>query len=104
MNLVVFIFHVLGNSSPSPSVTIPGRQKPLKGGLNQLNSSQDKTKILPITKKPAPTNFAQAVAAAPSVIKEEHSNLILALGTVESILSDNEAAISIPEYGNFNIH
>ena len=85
-------------------MTIPGRQKPLKGGLNQLNSSQDKTKILPITKKPAPTNFAQAVAAAPSVIKEEHSNLILALGTVESILSDNEAAISIPEYGNFNIH
>ena len=96
---------LLGSSSPAPvAASIPARQKPLKGGLNQLNSSQDKTKIAPTLKKPTPTNFAQAVSAVPTLIKEEHSNLILAVGTVESITSEVEAIINIPDHGNFSLH
>ena len=93
-----------GSNSPSPGITIASRQKPLKGGLNQLNSSQDKTKTVASFKKQPPTNFAQAVASAPSVIKEDHSNLILAIGTVETIISEVEAVIAIGEYGTFNLH
>ena len=55
-------------------------------------------------KKPTPTNFAQAVSAVPTLIKEEHSNLILAVGTVESITSEVEAIIKIPDHGNFSLH
>ena len=83
---------------------MPGRQKPLKGGLNQLNSSTDKTRPAPALKKPVPTNFAQAVAAVPSVIKEEHSNLVLAVGTVEAIVSEVEALVAIPDHGSFTLH
>ena len=93
-----------GSNSPSPGITIASRQKPLKGGLNQLHSSQEKTKTGATFKKLPPTNFAQAVASAPSVIKEEQNNLILAIGTVESISSDTEAVILIGEYGTFNLH
>jgi len=93
-----------GNSSPLPGITIANRPKPLKGGLNQLNSSQDKTKSIATLKKPQPTNFAQAVASAPTLIREEHSNLILAVGFVESVISEVEAIISVPEHGTFNLH
>ena len=55
-------------------------------------------------KKPAPTNFAQAVSAVPTLIKEEHSNLILAVGTVEAITSEVEAIINIPDHGHFGLH
>ena len=37
-------------------------------------------------------------------MKEEHSNLILAIGIVESITSEVEAVINIPEHGNFSLH
>lgn len=95
-----------GSNSPSPGITIAGRQKPLKGGLNQLNSAPDLAKTVTTFKKAAPTNFAQAVASAsaPSAIKEDHSNLILAIGTVETIISEVEALIVIGEYGTFNLH
>ena len=59
---------------------------------------------MPTLKKPTPTNFAQAVSAVPTLIKEEHSNLILAVGTVESITSEVEAIIKIPDHGNFSLH
>ena len=62
-------FIILGQNSPSPGIIVPTRQKPLKGGLNQLNSTPDKTKTLPTVKKLPPTNFAQAVASAPLSIK-----------------------------------
>ena len=62
-------FVILGQNSPSPGIIVPTRQKPLKGGLNQLNSTPDKTKTLPPVKKLPPTNFAQAVASAPLSIK-----------------------------------
>lgn len=93
-----------GSNSPSPGITIASRQKPLKGGLNQLNSNQDKTKTVTSFKKPPPSNFAQAVASAPSSVREEHSNLILAVGTVETFTSEVEAVILIPEHGTFNLH
>jgi len=93
-----------GTSSPLPSITIANRPKPLKGGLNQLNSSQDKHKSITALKKPQPTNFAQAVAAAPTLIRDEHSNLVLAVGFVESVISEVEAIISVPEHGTFNLH
>ena len=94
-----------GSSSPSPGITIASRQKPLKGGLNQLNSNPNLTKTVTTLKKPAPTNFAQAVASAPSLTREDHSNnLILAIGTVDSFISEVEALIVIGEYGTFNLH
>eukprot|EP00092_Neocalanus_flemingeri_P040368 GFUD01043966.1.p1 GENE.GFUD01043966.1~~GFUD01043966.1.p1 ORF type:complete len:1978 (-),score=498.59 GFUD01043966.1:399-6332(-) len=93
-----------GTSSPLPGITIANRPKPLKGGLNQLNSTQDKHKSITALKKPQPTNFAQAVAAAPTLIRDEHSNLVLAVGFVESVISEVEAIISVPEHGTFNLH
>ena len=71
-----------------------------------MNSSTSdiRNKVTPTLKKPAPTNFAQAVSAVPTLIKEEHSNLILAVGTVEAITSEVEAIINIPDHGNFGLH
>jgi len=93
-----------GTSSPLPGIAIASRPKPLKGGLNQLNSTQDKHKSVTTLKKPQPTNFAQAVSSAPTLIRDEHSNLVLAVGFVESIISEVEAVISVPEHGTFNLH
>jgi hypothetical protein len=93
-----------GASSPLPSIAIASRPKPLKGGLNQLNSTQDTRKSVTTLKKPQPTNFAQAVSSAPTLIRDEHSNLVLAVGFVESVISEVEAIISVPEHGTFNLH
>jgi len=93
-----------GTSSPLPGIAIASRPKPLKGGLNQLNSTTDKHKSITTLKKPQPTNFAQAVSAAPTLIRDEHSNLVLAVGFVESVISEVEAIISVPEHGTFNLH
>ena len=89
---------------PPPRTAI-SRQKPLKGGLNQLNSGQSRqARPTVVTKKVTPTNFAQAVAAAPSLLRDDQSNLVLCLGSVVSLVSEQEAAIVVPEHGQFILH
>ena len=61
-----------GKTSP---VLRTARQKPLKGGLNQLGA-QNKAPTVVHVKKALPTNFAQAVAPAPIAIKENLSTSI----------------------------
>ena len=99
-------FFILGHNSPSPAAaaSVPVRQKPLKGGLNQLNSNPSKTTAAPSQRKAAPTNFAQAVAP-PSVNRDDHSgNLTLVQASVESLISDVEALILVTDLGNHNLH
>ena len=70
-----------------------------------MNSGQSRqARPTVVTKKVTPTNFAQAVAAAPSLHRDDHSNLVLCLGSVISLVSEQEAAIAVPEHGQFVLH
>ena len=84
------------------------RQKPLKGGLNQLNSSQDKVQPQVFVKKSPPSNFAQAVATSTGFeLREEEEvglNLVVATASVDHVISRSEAAINIEGYGRFTLH
>ena len=99
--------HQLGNSlEPEKRIA---RQKPLKGGLNQLNSSQDKVRPQVFVKRSPPSNFAQAVATTGSgfELREEEEqglNLVLARASVDHVISRSEAAINVEGYGRFTLH
>ena len=95
-------------NSSEPERRIASRQKPLKGGLNQLNSSKDKVQPQVFVKKSPPSNFAQAVATATSFdVREEEEqglSLVQAKASVDYVISRGEAAINIEGYGRFTLH
>ena len=80
----------------------------MKGGLNQLNSSQDKVRPQIFVKRSPPSNFAQAVATPTGFeLREEEEqglNLVLARASVDHVISRSEAAINVEGYGRFTLH
>jgi len=93
-----------GSNSPTPAFGQISRQKPLSGGLKQLGGKPVAKTYTQASKK-QPANFAQAVArpTLAKAIVDEQSNLILAVGIIESLISENEALLVVPEYGKFNL-
>ena len=88
-------------------VKVSSRQKPLTGGLKQLNSNLEQSISKKTTKKLLPSNFAQAVSAGPTATAtgpEPVADILLEKGSVESFPSSTEVVVSIPQYGKFTLN
>lgn len=103
----------LNNRGPSPpSVGAQGgsasattkviRHKPLKGSLNQLNSSVNQSlSSLQTQKKVVPSNFAQAVASAAPLGDGAEVADFVEKGEVESFPNKDEVVVFVSGHGRF---
>jgi len=88
------------------------RQKPLTGGLKQLNSDQANKHVARIEKKQTPTNFAEAVTAANNsqLLSSDaaagapaESVDIVEKAVIENFLSKDRVVANVGCYGRFHL-
>ena len=88
------------------------RQKPLTGGLKQLNSDLTKKFVAKVEKKQVPTNFAEAVATA-KIARQTASNTtkgddagaagIVEKATIENFQARDRVVVNVQGYGRFHL-
>jgi len=92
---------LVGADGSASTTTKVVRRKPLKGSLNQLNSSVNQSISSLQIQKVVPSNFAQAVASATPLGDGAEAADFIEKGKVESFPNKDEVVVFVSGHGRF---
>ena len=100
-------------SRKSSNGVVPIRQKPLTGGLKQLNSDLSKTFVARVEKRQTPTNFAEAAAVGGSGGLTSDNNAettitaaaagIVEIASIEYFPAKDRVVVNVKGFGRFHL-